>query len=64
MIMSVVGMPLEMFLVFAATLFVGCAAMIHYVIVHVIMGRPPEENIPRRGGTETEEFDREGPADD
>jgi hypothetical protein len=28
MIMSVVGMPLEMFLVFAATLLAGCAAMI------------------------------------
>lgn len=43
--MSVLGMPLEMFLVFVATLLAGCLAAIHYVVVHVIMGRPIEENI-------------------
>lgn len=62
--MSIVGMPLEMFLVFVATVFVGSAAMIHYVIVHVLMGRPPEENIPRRKGESTEEPEIEGVTDD
>lgn len=62
--MSVLGMPTEMFLVFVATLIVGSTGMIHYVVVHVIMGRPPEENIPRSGETSTEEPELERAADD
>lgn len=43
--MSVLGMPTGMFLVFAATLVAGSLGTAHYVIVHVIMGQPVDENI-------------------
>lgn len=43
--MSVIGMPLEMFLVFVATLLAGSLGAIHFVIVHVIMGKPVKETI-------------------
>lgn len=43
--MSVLGMPTEMFLVFVATLVAGSLGAAHFVIVHVIMGKPIEENI-------------------
>lgn len=43
--MSYLGMPLDMFLVFVATILAGSLAAIHYVVVHVIMGKPVEENI-------------------
>jgi hypothetical protein len=46
--MSVLGMPTDMFLVFVATLIAGSLGAIHFTVVHVIMGRPVEENI--RGG--------------
>jgi hypothetical protein len=36
----VLGMPTEMFLVFAATILAGSLGAIHYVIVHVILKRP------------------------
>ncbi len=39
------GMPTAMFLIFVATLVAGCLGAIHYVVVHVIMGRPVEEYI-------------------
>lgn len=43
--MSVLGMPIEMFLVFAATLIAGSLGAIHFLIVHVIMGKPIDEHI-------------------
>lgn len=43
--MSVLGMPMEMFLVFLATLVAGSLGAAHFVIVHVIMGKPVTENI-------------------
>ncbi|WP_331235078.1 hypothetical protein [Natronorarus salvus] len=56
-------MPLEMFLVFVATIAAGSLAAVHYLIVHVLMGRPPEENVPgsRRELTESS---TERPVDD
>lgn len=36
-------MPLEMFLVFVATILAGSLGAIHYVIVHILLGRPVEE---------------------
>lgn len=38
--MTVFGMPESMFLVFLATLFAGSLGALHYVIVHVILGKP------------------------
>lgn len=38
--MTVFGMPLSMFLVFAATVLAGSLGAIHYVIVHMILKRP------------------------
>jgi hypothetical protein len=38
--MTVLGMPASMFLVFTATLLAGSLAAIHYVTVHVILGKP------------------------
>jgi len=43
--MPVLGMPIEMFLVFVATLVAGSLGTAHYVIVHVIMGQPVDEYI-------------------
>jgi hypothetical protein len=43
--MSVLGMPTAMFLVFVATLLAGSLGAIHYVAVHVIMGKPFDETI-------------------
>ena len=38
--MTVLGMPLSMFLVFVATVLAGSLGAIHYVIVHMILKRP------------------------
>ncbi|MFB6221435.1 MAG: hypothetical protein ABEH90_08350 [Halolamina sp.] len=43
--MTILGMPTAMFLVFVATLLAGSLGAIHYVTVHVIMGKPFDENI-------------------
>lgn len=43
--MSVLGMPTEMFLVYVLTLIAGSLGAIHYVVVHMIMGKPVDENI-------------------
>lgn len=61
--MSIVGMPLEMFLVFAATIAAGHLAAVHYLIVHVILEQPPEENIPRLS-RRNEELDTKEKAND
>ena len=53
--MAVLGMPTGMFLVFVATLIAGSLGAAHFVIVHVLMGKPVEENIreePPAGGGE------------
>ncbi len=38
--MTTLGMPNSMALVFAATILAGSLGAIHFVIVHMIMGRP------------------------
>jgi uncharacterized membrane protein len=38
--MTVLGMPLSMFLVFLATVLAGSLGAIHYVIFHMILKRP------------------------
>ena len=50
----ILGMPTAMFLIFVATLVAGCLGAIHYVTVHVIMGRPVDEYI-RQNIDETSE---------
>lgn len=52
--MSVLGMPLEMFLVFVATLVAGSLGAAHFVIVHLVMGKPIEENIREEPPTATD----------
>lgn len=52
--MTVLGMPTEMFLVFVATLVAGSLGAVHYVIVHVIMGKPVAENIREEPVRETD----------
>lgn len=46
--MTVLGMPLEMFLIFVATILAGSLGAIHYVVVHVLLGRPIEEPAESR----------------
>lgn len=43
--MTILGMPTAMFLVFVATLLAGSLGAIHYVVVHVLMGKPFDETI-------------------
>lgn len=38
--MTVLGMPLSMFLVFAATVLAGSLGAIHYLIWHIILRKP------------------------
>lgn len=45
--MTVLGLPLSMFLVFAATILAGSLGAIHFTIVHLMMRRPfPDEAAP------------------
>ena len=44
--MEILGLPLPMFLVFVGTVLAGSLGAIHYVIVHVIMGKPFAEIPP------------------
>lgn len=47
--MTVLGLPLSMFLVFVATLVAGSLGAIHYTIVHIIGKRPfGDEDLRRR----------------
>jgi hypothetical protein len=48
--MSVLGMPTSMFLVFVATILAGSLGAIHFVVVHVLMGKPVAENIRESPG--------------
>lgn len=43
--MPILGMPTDMFVVFVATLLAGSLGAIHFVVVHVVMGKPVAENI-------------------
>jgi len=43
--MSALGMPTDMFLVFLGTLVAGSLGTVHFVVVHVVMGKPIDENI-------------------
>ncbi len=45
--MTTLGMPTPMFLVFVATILAGSLGAIHYLIVHIFLGRPfPDEETP------------------
>ena len=45
--MTVLGLPLSMFLVFVATVLAGSLGAIHYTIFHLILGRRfPDEVAP------------------
>lgn len=46
--MTVLGMPLEMFLIFVGTIVAGSLGAVHYVVVHVIMGKPMKGRVPDR----------------
>lgn len=52
--MTVFGMPTSMFLVFVATILAGSMGAIHYVVVHVILGKPVNERIIDRDGEEND----------
>lgn len=56
--MTVFGMPTSMFLVFIATILAGSMGAIHYVVVHVILGKPVNERIIDRDAEEN------GPTED
>lgn len=45
--MTIFGMPDATALAFGLTAFAGCFAAIHYVIVHVLLGKPIQEGEPR-----------------
>ena len=61
--MTILGLPLSMFLVFLATILAGSLGAIHYFVVHVLMGRPfTEEPTPqavRKPGERTTRKDAE-----
>lgn len=44
--MPTLGMPTPMFLIFVATVVAGSVGAVHYVIFHVILGRPFAETPP------------------
>ncbi|MEF8801636.1 MAG: hypothetical protein V5A38_10795 [Halolamina sp.] len=52
--MTILGMPTAMFLVFVATLIAGSIGALHYLIVHIIMGKPVAENIREEQMPETD----------
>lgn len=54
--MSVLGIPMEMFLVFVGTLLAGSFGAMHYLVVHVIMGKPIVENIRESSANATEKI--------
>lgn len=54
MFMTVFGMPTSMFLVFVATILAGSMGAIHYVVAHVILGKPVNERIIDRDGAEND----------
>ncbi len=44
--MTTFGLPTPMFLVFVATILAGWVGAIHYLIAHVLLGRPFAEIPP------------------
>lgn len=44
--MPTLGLPTPMFVIFVATVLAGSLGAIHYVIVHMVMGRPFAEIPP------------------
>jgi hypothetical protein len=47
--MSAFGLPPAMLLVFVATILAGSLAAIHYVVVHILMGRPFGDEVEPAG---------------
>lgn len=45
-IVSILGMPVEMFLVFVGTIVAGSIGAIHYLVVHKLLGKPFPETEP------------------
>ena len=43
--MTVLGLPLSMFLVFAATILAGSLGAIHFTIVHLVLRRPFADEV-------------------
>ena len=54
MTMTVFGMPTSMFVVFIATILAGSMGAIHYVVVHMILGKPVNERIIDRAPEEND----------
>lgn len=50
--MTVLGMPESMFLVFVATLIAGSLGGIHYVVVHILLGKPVNDRTRDRSAEE------------
>lgn len=44
--MTIFGMPMSMFLVFVATILAGSVGAIHFILVHVLMGKPFSDEGP------------------
>lgn len=44
---TIFGMPNATAFAFALTALAGCFAAIHYVIVHILLGKPIQEGDPR-----------------
>lgn len=68
--MPTLGLPTPMFVIFVATVLAGSLGAIHYVIVHVVMGRPFAEIPPpvvvdsRDDAAEETDGDEAGPGED
>lgn len=64
--MAILGMPESMFVVFVATILAGSLGAIHYIVVHVLLGKPfgdeSDETVRPEGSPET--LTERGEADD
>ncbi|QLG28883.1 hypothetical protein HUG10_15630 [Halorarum halophilum] len=61
--MTILGMPDAMFLVFVATLLAGSLGAMHYVVVHVLLGKPVNDLAADRaaeGGDSTKDRATDG----
>ena len=65
--MTTFGLPTSMFLVFVATVLAGSLGALHYLVVHVLLGRPFAEVPPpvvRSGRIPDPGEDRDGESRD
>ena len=61
--MTALGLPGPMFWVFVATLVAGSLGALHFLIVHVALGRPVVETLPPRLAREVERGPTAGSAE-